>query len=236
MANVVRHQLLTDAAYDRIKRAIITCELAPGQQIAEEQLGAIYAVGRAGVRAALKRLCQENFVLLASRKRYVVAPVTLKHVNELFELRLMLEPVAARRAAGHLPADIIERLRRLCDEQYVLGDHDSAARFLHANTEFHAAIAASSGNALVAEVIRSMLDKVERVHHMAHLLHDRNDLSRQEHFELLDALEYGEEDRAERLMSEQIQSSRAFVVDTMVASPRLQAAHVGLERHAQRAG
>ena len=236
MANVVRQQLLTDAAYDRIKRAIITCELAPGQQITEEQLAATYAVGRAGVRAALKRLCQENFVLLASRKRYLIAPVTLKHVNELFELRLILESVAARRAAGHLSTDTVERLRRLCDEQYVLGDHDSAARFLHANTEFHAAIAANSGNALVAEVIRSMLDKVERVHHMAHLLHDRNELSRQEHFELLEALELGDRDLAERLMSEQIRSSRAFVVDTMVASPRLQAAHVALEHRAQSAG
>lgn len=229
MANVMRRQLLTDAAYDRIKRAIITCELAPGQQITEEQLAASFAVGRAGVRAALKRLCQENFVLLASRKRYVIAPVTLKHVNELFELRQILEPVAARRAAGRLSHDATERLRRLCDVQYVLGDHGSAAAFLHANTEFHAVIASSSGNSLVAEVIRSMLDKVERVHHMAHLLHDRNELSRLEHFELLDALVDGDADRAERLMSEQIQAARAFVVDTMVASPRLQMANVALD-------
>ena len=231
MTTVMRRQLLTDAAYDRIKRAIITCELAPGQQITEEQLAASYAVGRAGVRAALKRLCQENFVLLASRKRYLIAPVTLKHVNELFELRLLLEPVAARRAAGHLTPETIDRLKHLCNEQYVLGNHESAARFLHANTEFHATIAASSGNSLVAEVIHSTLDKVERVHHMAHLLHDRNELSRQEHVGMLDALLEADGERAERLMTEQIHAARAFVVDAMVASPRLQAAHVGLERH-----
>jgi len=232
MANVMHRQLLTDEAYDRIKRAIITCELAPGQQITEEQLAASFAVGRAGVRAALKRLCQENFVLLASRKRYLVAPVTLKHVNELFELRLMLEPPAARRAAGRLTTDAIERLRRLSDVQYVVGDHDSAARFLQANTEFHATIAASSGNTALADVIRSMLDKIERVHHMAHLLHDRNELSRQEHVDLLEALMAGDGSRAERMMTEQIQSARAFVIETMVASPRLQSAQVGLERHA----
>lgn len=226
MANSPRRQLLTETAYDRIKRGIITCELEPGQQITEGQLSTDYGVGRAGVRAALKRLCQEQFVVVASRKRYLVAPITLKHVNELFELRKLLEPIAVRNAAGQIPPETIEPLQKLCDVRYDVGDHESAAAFLRANTEFHATIAAGAGNSLVADVIRTTLDKVERVHHMAHLLHDRNEVARHEHHELLAAVVAGDGQRAEQLMLEQIEDAKSFVIDAIISSPRLQTVNV----------
>ena len=222
-------QLLTETAYGRIKHGIIRCELSPGQSITEEQLASGYSVGRAGVRAALKRLCQENLVVLATPKRYLVAPVTLRHVNELFELRELLEPWAARRAAGQLSRETLATLQRLCDIQYETGDHESASTFLRANTEFHATIAAATGNTMVAEVVRSTLDKVERVHHMAHLLHDRNEIARDEHHELIQALSAGDGVLAEEIMLRQIRVSKTFVINTIIDSPRLQQAHVSIE-------
>jgi DNA-binding GntR family transcriptional regulator len=229
MDNIAPGKLLTEAAYDRIKHAIITCELAPGQSVTEEQLATSYDVGRAGVRAALKRLCQENLVVLASRKRYVVAPITLKHVNELFELREMLEPLAACKASSRISPDTLDRLERLGTVDYLVGDHESAAAFLRANTEFHATIAEAAGNALIADVIRGTLDKVERVHHMAHLLRDRNDVARHEHGELIEALTAGDGKRAEQVMVAQIRDARSFVIEAMIASPRLQSANVSLD-------
>jgi DNA-binding GntR family transcriptional regulator len=229
MAESAARQLLTDTAYGRIKHGIICCELAPGQAITEEQLASGYSVGRAGVRAALKRLCQENLVVLATPKRYLVAPVTLKHVNELFELRELLEPWAARRAAGRLSTETRGALQRLSDVQYATGDHESAAAFLRANTEFHAAIAVAAGNGLVAEVVRATLDKVERVHHMAHLLHDRNEIARDEHHELLAALMTEDGAHAEEIMIRQIRAAKAFVINAIVSSPRLQLANIGVE-------
>src|SRR4030081_2119071 len=67
---------LADQAYAAIKLAVIRCELEPGEGVTEEHLAAHYRVGRAAVRAALKRLCQEELVEVALRPCYSIAPVT----------------------------------------------------------------------------------------------------------------------------------------------------------------
>uniref|UniRef100_A0A7C3APB4 GntR family transcriptional regulator n=1 Tax=Thermorudis sp. TaxID=1969470 RepID=A0A7C3APB4_9BACT len=223
-----KNGLLADTAYALIKRSIIRCDLEPGQPITEEQLGTRFGIGRAAARAAIKRLHQEQFIHRITRNRYVVAPITLKHVNELFELRLLLEPAAARLAAGKLDPETQRRLQELARARYQVGDRKSAEAFLRTNTEFHALIAQASGNSLLASVIRGMLDKVERVHHMSHLLRDRSAEAIHEHQELLDALVAGDADRAEQVMIQQILAAKQFVIEAMLASSSLQTVNVAL--------
>ena len=89
---------LSDQAYDAIRSAILICALAPGEAISESTLASRYGVGKAPVRAALSRLRQEGLVSASPRRSYVVAPITLRDVQELYALRLILEPATARRA------------------------------------------------------------------------------------------------------------------------------------------
>jgi DNA-binding GntR family transcriptional regulator len=205
-----------------IKRAVIRCELQPGQSITEEQLAAHFHVGRAAVRAALKRLCQEKLVEVALRQRYRVTPITLRHVNELFELRGLLEPEAARRAAGRIDASHLRRLEELCRARYVVGDAESAREFLRLNTEFHSTVARACGNELLAETIVSVLEKIERVHHLAHLLRDRNEQAFHEHHDLVQALVDGDGDLAFEITASQIESARGFAIDGLLESPSVQ--------------
>jgi DNA-binding GntR family transcriptional regulator len=215
-----------ETAYDLIKRAIIRCDLAPGQQITEEQLAERFGFGRAAVRPALKRLYQEQLVQTVTRQRYVVPPITLKDAYDLFELRLLLEPVAARRAAGRVDPEQIKRLDELCRAQYRFGDRDSAEAFLRANAEFHVTIARASGNAMLAEVIANLLDREQRLNHLSHMLQDRNDAAYHEHHDLVDALVAGDGERAERVMADGIRSARTFVIEALTSSPSIQLANV----------
>src|SRR4051812_5792482 len=178
---------LAQAAYDLIKRAIIRCDLEPGQQVTEEQLAERFGLSRATVRPALKRLYQEQLVQTITRQRYVIPAITLKDAQDLFDLRVLLEPAAARRAAGRVDAEQLRKLDQLCRAQYKPGDRESAEAFLRANTEFHVTVARASGNALMAEVIRNLLDREERLNHLAHMLADRNDDAFHEHHDLVDA-------------------------------------------------
>ena len=216
---------LAETAYELIKRDIVHCELAPGVQVTEEQLGGRYGIGRAGVRAALNRLYQEKLVTL-SRRGYFITPITLKHINDVFQVRSMLEPAGARLAAGCIDGDLLRRLDELCQAHYKPGDPRSAGDFLGSNTEFHLAIACATGNELLYDILASVFDKVERVHHLGHILHDRNEEAYHEHHELVEALLKGDSATAERVMLEQIGSAHKFVVDAMVASPSVQAANV----------
>lgn len=217
---------LTETAYELIKRAVIRCDLQPGQQVTEEQLAQRFGLGRSSVRPALKRLYQEQLVQTITRQRYVISPITLKDANDLFELRLLLEPVAARRAAGRVDPVELQRLAELCRAQYRPGDRESAENFLRANSEFHVTIARASGNILLAEVIGSLLDREERLNHLSHMLQDRNADAYHEHHELVEALLAGDGERAERVMTDQILAARAFVIEALISSPNIQTANV----------
>jgi DNA-binding GntR family transcriptional regulator len=217
---------LAETAYDLIKRAIIRCDLEPGQQVTEEQLAERFGLSRSTVRPALKRLYQERLVRTISRHRYVIPPITLKDAQDLFDLRLLLEPAAARRAAGRVDAAQLKRLDELCQAQYHLGDRDSAEAFLRANTEFHVTVARASGNDIMAEMIASLLDREERLNHLSHMLHDRNEDACHEHHELVEALVAGDGARAERVMAAQIWSARAFVLEALTSSPSIQSVNV----------
>jgi DNA-binding GntR family transcriptional regulator len=223
-----RGRLLADTAYEYIKRDIVRCTLEPGQQVTEEELAERYRVGRAAVRAALKRLYQEQLIEIMTRQRYMIAPITLKHVSELFDVRLLLEPPAARRAAGRVDGELLRTLDELCRAQYKVGDRESAATFLSVNTRFHVAVAEASGNSLQASMIGSLLDKVERVHHLGHLLHDRNEVAYHEHHDLLEALLAGDGDRAEQIMVDQIVAAKRFAIDAMLNSTSLSTVNVSV--------
>jgi DNA-binding GntR family transcriptional regulator len=217
---------LAEMAYARIKRAIIRCDLEPGRQVTEEQLAERFGVSRATVRPALKRLFQEQLVQTISRQRYIIPPITLKDAEDLFDLRLLLEPAAARRAAGRVDPVQLERLDQLCRAQYQLGDRESAEAFLAANTEFHVTVARASGNELMAEVITNLLDREERLNHLSHVLHDRNEAAYHEHHELVEALIAGDGERAESVMASGIRSACFFVVEALMSSPAIQSVNV----------
>lgn len=218
---------MAESAYQQIKRAIIRCDLEPGQQVSEEQLAERFRLGRAAVRPALKRLYQEHLIQTITRNRYVVSAITLKDAHNVYDLRMLLEPEAAKRAAKRITPEQVRRLKELADAQYDPGDRESAERFLLANTEFHLTIARASGNDMLAEIITNVLDRAERINNLSHMLLDRNHDAHQEHHSLTEALAQGDGERAEREMAGQIRSARTFVIEALTSSPSIQSVNVG---------
>jgi len=215
-----------EIAFDQIKDAIIRCELKPGAPITEEELAERFNTGRASVRAALKRLYQQHLVHAVSLRRYVVAPITLREAQDVFEMRMLLEPVAARKAAGRVDPAHLRRLNELCQIHYQAGDRESAEIFLAANTEFHLTIARAARNDILAETIAAVHDRYQRLNHVSHMLRDRNVEARHEHSELVEALAAGDEEKSEQLMADQISAARLFVIDALVSSDSLQEVNI----------
>ena len=88
------------AAHERLRHAIVRLELEPGAPVSEAQLVARFGFSKAAVRAALARLRAERLVLAEPRRGHVIAPLTIRDVGEIYDLRLLLEPPAAAAAAG----------------------------------------------------------------------------------------------------------------------------------------
>lgn len=210
--------LLTERAYERIRRDIISCTIAPGSEISEAQLCTQYKLGKAGVRVALTRLSHDGLVRAIPRRGYLVVPVTLRDLHDIFELRLMLEPAAARMAAGKVSTQQLRMYDDICREGYEPGDAKSTGRFLDANKAFHVTIARAAGNARLAAAIENLLDDMTRLMHLGLSLRKGGPDVNYEHKALLKALARGDGEAAERACREEIEGSRQMVVSAILTS------------------
>jgi DNA-binding GntR family transcriptional regulator len=210
--------LLTERAYERLRRDIISCAIAPGSEISESQLATQYTLGKAAVRVALTKLAHAGLVRAIPRRGYMVMPVTLKDIHDVFELRLMLEPAAARMAAGKVNTARLRTYDEVCREGYEPGDARSTTRFLDANKAFHVEIAQATQNARLAGAIEQLLDEMTRLLHLGLGLRKGPQETLHEHKALVKALARGDGETAERICREQIEASRNMVLSAILSS------------------
>jgi DNA-binding GntR family transcriptional regulator len=216
MAQARGGRSLARQAYEALKQDILTCELRPGAQIFEGELATRYGTSKTPVREALNLLGQEGLVQVLPRRGYLVAPVTLRDVQEVFQLRLLLETAAAELAAEHITEEALRQLNALVAVRYTYRDRASYGRFLRANRDFHIAVAQASGNQRLAAFVGKLLEDMERILHLGLDLRDSAEEMATEHAELVDALLRGDGALARKVVTEQLQNSRKRVLEAVV--------------------
>jgi len=214
-------QSLGQLAYSRLRQDIIRCRLQPGVEVTEAQLSERYGLGKTPIREGLARLAHEKLVHPLPRRGYRVAPITLSDVKELLGFRRIVETEAARMAAGRCNVAQLRRLDDLCAVGYDPNDLKSIERFLRANTELHATVAAASGNAKLTAVIVQLLDEVARILYLALELGGSRVEMSHEHRHLVDALAAGDGDAAARAVAEQIVGVEQLIMATALNSPHV---------------
>ncbi len=211
---------LAARAAQALRADILSCRLAPGATLSEAALALRIGLGRAPIRAALARLADEALVQPIPRRGWVVTPVTVRDIHEVFDLRLILEPEAARRAAkvaaGQPGArDRLHALNDVCLAGHDPADPDTALRFLTANARFHTGVAELSGNQRLARQIGRLLDEATRMLVLGLSRRDRSQEMAHEHTALLEALDQGDAPEAGAIMAEQVAASRAMVLTAL---------------------
>lgn len=218
---------LADRAYGAIKSAILRCELAPGTRVSEAHLAATFEFGKAGIRTALHRLSQEGLVVPVARQGYFISSVTTNDVIDLFNVRLMLEPAAARMAAGRVDKKQLRDLDRLCRVGYDLTKPKSVERFQQVNKEFHLLITEAAGSPRLTRLLAGILDESHRLHYLGLTLpnadHPAHDVG---HRQLVDAIEAGDPDRAEEVAKQGILEAQRNCVDRLLSLPSVRSAEL----------
>jgi DNA-binding GntR family transcriptional regulator len=152
-------ELLRDSVYRAIRNAILTCEYPPGQELREQILAVRYCVSRSPIRDSLLRLEQEKLVTVLPRQGYRVNEISLRDVQELFGLRLIVSPACAAEAA-RADDDAQRVLNRFRD---VSGEQLTHTVFIDHNREFHAAVALLAGNSRLAAVENGLVEEFDRL-------------------------------------------------------------------------
>ena len=207
----------TDEAYELLKRAILVCELAPGQELRELGLVETTGLSRGAVRGALGRLVTDGLVDLRPRKGYRVTSLDLADVREVFEMRRLLEPYAVELAAQRAPREAVEALHDLAHATYDPADRSSYEQYVVDNREFHVRIAEAAGNRRLAQALRTLLEDMQRLFFLS--VGARGGVGeRHEHHDLYDAILIGDAGRARALSEAQIEQARTRVVDALLGA------------------
>ncbi|HEU5158326.1 MAG TPA: GntR family transcriptional regulator [Streptosporangiaceae bacterium] len=185
---------LRQTVYDALVELIVSGTLQPGQHLVEAELARQLGVSRQPIRESLHRLQAEGWVELRPGQGAFVHTPTEQEVDQLLDVRGLLEGEAARLAAGAATPDDVESLRRLWNEGTDALDADDHDRLVDANAAFHAQVTSMAGNVVLAE-LAGLVDRRVRWYY-GRVVHTRGNESWQEHGALVDAIEAGDGDAA----------------------------------------
>jgi DNA-binding GntR family transcriptional regulator len=202
---------LRELAYAEIKRRIIGCELAPGAQVNEGGLGALLGLGRTPVHQALHRLEMEGLVAILPRKGIVVAPLSLDAVLDTIEVRACNEALCVRLAAARVRPDELAAMRALLDRAPALVAAGDVPALMALDLDFHGAIAAAARNRVLADLLRRLHEQQARFWFLTLSEPGHGARIRDEHEDILAALERRDPDAAAAAMRRHIDDFRRAI-------------------------
>lgn len=150
-----------EQAYSAIRDGIMNGALKPGDSLVEQELAEKIGVSRTPVRQALARLGLEGLVILERYHRNYVAHFEVEDIEEVFEIRAMLEGYSAGRAAARIDAETLlqlEELARLIEGIVEHSGPTTNAEFNALNRKFHQIVRETSGCRRIEKILRSSLD------------------------------------------------------------------------------
>ncbi|PJJ73339.1 DNA-binding GntR family transcriptional regulator [Diaminobutyricimonas aerilata] len=207
---------LADEVYDAVLGLLMDQVIEPGSRASIDGIARQLDVSPTPVREALARLESEGLVIKKALKGYTAAPLLdAEGLRQLFEMRGLLEPAAARLATPRLPQDALEELQRIFDAMHARGESERSADeryqdyrdFAERDAQFHALIARHAGNDLLSDAILRL-----RSHMHIYRLYFTHGLTKEtsdEHEAVLVAIQNGDGDAAATAMLAHIERSYA---------------------------
>lgn len=123
----------TQLAYDYLLEKILSCEYMPGQEISEKMLNEELSFGRTPIREALVTLKSQNLITVYPRKGMQIRPFTQKYINDIYQIRKIMEPNIIIQFKNSYSKNKILKLQ---NELETMNDTDDAT-FYKKDIEFH---------------------------------------------------------------------------------------------------
>jgi DNA-binding GntR family transcriptional regulator len=150
-----------ERVYQLLKSWLVEAQLAPGEVLSEVDLASRCRTSRTPVRESFSRLAQDGWLKRIPHKGYLVAPISIREIVELYEYRRILECFAAERLARSASPQLVEELEGIVSVEKIAGA--PFAEILTANAAFHLRLAEMSMNERVASQVSLVLCYVKRL-------------------------------------------------------------------------
>ena len=207
----IERRTLMQQAYGAIRQMIITGELAVGAKVVVRPLSERLSLSPTPIKAALAGLERDGFLTAVPHRGYYVPEVNVQDMREIYELREVLDGIAARNAAA-LPRAatfVDDTLRPLYAKQEATQLLHDSIGYSDADLEFHRAIWHASGNSRLAQVTDNLVGQVRFGSGSSSRLPGRIASALHEHTSIMDAIAAGDSARAERESRAHVRRSAA---------------------------
>lgn len=201
---------LADQAHAQIKRMIFEFALMPGERFSETEMAQQVRVSRTPLRAALQRLAREGFLQLLPRQGWQVAPLDFDVMDELYDLRTLLECEAARHLAEREERPLLESMA----ESWLVpaAERQTDVQTVGAlDEQFHVLLVQGSGNREMARVHQEITERIRIIRRLDFTKPARVDATYDEHARILRAITRRRTDEAQRLLRAHIEQSKLEV-------------------------
>ncbi|GAA3094781.1 GntR family transcriptional regulator [Nonomuraea salmonea] len=201
---VGERQSLREQVAHALRAALITGEMRPGVVYSAPVLAAQFGVSATPVREAMLDLAKEGLVEAVRNKGFRVTELSDRDLDELTEIRQLIEVPTVSRLADSSRAEEFERLRPIAEEIVSASERGDLLAYVDADLRFHVELLSLSGNTHLVSVVRDLRNRA-RLYGLSQLS-ERGTLtdSAREHLQLLDALKSGDGKAVGHLMAEHI--------------------------------
>ncbi|HEX6354602.1 GntR family transcriptional regulator [Actinophytocola sp.] len=199
---------LSGLAYSQLRQAILSGRLAPGAHVTVRPLSEEFGLSATPVKAALTALEREGFLVQHPHRGFFVPEVDREDMRELYELREVLDGIAARRVAA-LPTReaLVGRLTSLVTDQQAAVAANDLSGYGDLDVRFHQEILVASGNGRLQQVAENMIGQLRLGRATSARVPGRPAAALAEHEEIVAAIAAGQPQQAERLARRHVRKS-----------------------------
>lgn len=216
--NTIRGQV-----YDIIKQGICSGEYKPGQWLQENELAAQFSVSRSPVREALRQLASDGLVIEVPNKGVFVREFSATDIEEIFDLRVMMENYAIEKTAGSMTDEKKQQLQSCLAELEQFYQTGDLSGYIEADKRLHDLFVKLSGNSLLNvayERVHSMIQQF-RIYSLKDQL--RHDESIIEHRAIVQAITENRPADAQRYNSHHLEMAKRQIITYLDQESKKQA-------------
>jgi DNA-binding GntR family transcriptional regulator len=210
---------LKEQAYRHLLDLLMSDEVPTGTFLSERQLVARLGMSKTPIRVALERLDRDGFVEILPQRGVRLRELTEPEIVDYYDFRIALESWVVKRVAAGAGARDVRELRRIVERQRRMLDSnrgDIVGRYIELDAALHQTLAELAGNAEIIRALETQRDKLARV---LSAIHPRDpewlQSTTAEHEGIVDAIERGDAETAERKIVEHLEHGREFMRESV---------------------
>ncbi|HMM20795.1 MAG TPA: GntR family transcriptional regulator [Selenomonadales bacterium] len=198
---------LREVVCEALREAIMNGTLTPGERLMEIQLAEDLGVSRTPVREAIRRLEMEGFLVMVPRRGTYVSDLSIKDLNEVFEIRTALDVLAAGLAAERITEEELEQLERLLVQIGEYIDSGDVEKIVEADSQFHDILYQASRNDRLVGIINNLREQFTRFRSISMAYPGRLKNTLEEHRQLMEAIASHDPETAQRCAREHMENA-----------------------------